>query len=180
MFLSVSNWLPRAPEKTLGLTSDQKVAGSSPAGCAIDIQRLTTNIIFRVFCLYRFCACFWALSRLPGRNQAFVGRQRCSWREGPQFTNNGFFHIAFVLNGQEVNPGSAPANQGRWWLVAPSGRLFWRLFGLGYPGSVALPHTRATFQPRRVLILSSSPYGPPPLQVVRSLLRPRITASIQD
>ena len=48
-------------------------------------------------------------------------------RDGPQFTNNGFFRAAFVLNGQEVSPGSAPANQGRWWLVAPSGRLFFSL-----------------------------------------------------
>jgi len=34
---------------------------------------------------------------------------------------------AFVLNGQEVSPGFASANQGRWWLVAPSGRLFFSL-----------------------------------------------------
>jgi hypothetical protein len=32
-----------------------------------------------------------------------------------------------VLNGQEVSPGSAPANQSHWWLVAPSGRLFFSL-----------------------------------------------------
>jgi hypothetical protein len=50
-----------------------------------------------------------------------------AWRDGPQLTNNGFFRTAFVLNGQEVSPGSAPANQGRWWLVAPSGRFFFSL-----------------------------------------------------
>ena len=50
-----------------------------------------------------------------------------AWRDGPQFTNNGFFRTAFVLNGQEASPGSAPANHGRWWLVAPSGRLFFSL-----------------------------------------------------
>ena len=50
-----------------------------------------------------------------------------AWRDGPQLTNNGFFRTAFVLNGQEVSPGSAPANQGLWWLVAPSGRLFFSL-----------------------------------------------------
>jgi len=43
-----------------------------------------------------------------------------AWRDGPQRTNTGFFRTAFVLNGQEVNPASAPAKQGRWWLVAPS------------------------------------------------------------
>jgi hypothetical protein len=50
-----------------------------------------------------------------------------AWKDGPQLTNNGFFRTAFVLNGQEVNPASTPANQGRWWLVAPSGRLFFSL-----------------------------------------------------
>jgi len=50
-----------------------------------------------------------------------------AWRDGPQLTNNGFFRTAFVLNGQELSPGSAPVNQGRWWLVAPSGRLFFSL-----------------------------------------------------
>ena len=50
-----------------------------------------------------------------------------AWRDGPQFTNTGFFRTAFVLNGQEASPGSAPANQGRWRLVAPSGRLFFSL-----------------------------------------------------
>jgi hypothetical protein len=49
------------------------------------------------------------------------------WRDGPLLTNNSFFRTAFVLDGQEVSPGSAPANQGRWWLVAPSGRLFFSL-----------------------------------------------------
>ena len=48
-------------------------------------------------------------------------------RDGPLLTNNSFFRTAFVLDGQEVSPGSAPANQGRWWLVAPSGRLFFSL-----------------------------------------------------
>jgi hypothetical protein len=50
-----------------------------------------------------------------------------AWKDGPHLTNNGFFRTAFVLNGQEVSLGSAPANQGRWWLVAPSGRLFFSL-----------------------------------------------------
>jgi hypothetical protein len=50
-----------------------------------------------------------------------------AWRDGPLLTNNSFFRTAFVLDGQEVSPGSAPANQGRWWLVAPSGRLFFSL-----------------------------------------------------
>jgi hypothetical protein len=50
-----------------------------------------------------------------------------AWRDGPLLTKNGFFRTAFVINGQEVSPGSAPANQGRWWLVAPSGRLFFSL-----------------------------------------------------
>jgi hypothetical protein len=50
-----------------------------------------------------------------------------AWKDGPQLTNNGFFRTAFVLNGQEVSPGSAPANEGRWRLVAPSGRLFFSL-----------------------------------------------------
>jgi hypothetical protein len=38
-----------------------------------------------------------------------------AWRDGPQLTNNGFFRTAFVLNGQEASPASAPVNQGRWW-----------------------------------------------------------------
>jgi hypothetical protein len=50
-----------------------------------------------------------------------------AWRDGPLLTNNSFFRTAFVLDGQEVSPGSTPANQGRWWLVAPSGRLFFSL-----------------------------------------------------
>ena len=50
-----------------------------------------------------------------------------AWNNGPQLTNTGFFRTAFVLNGQEVSPASAPPNQGRWWLVAPSGRLFFSL-----------------------------------------------------
>lgn len=50
-----------------------------------------------------------------------------AWKNGPQFTNTGFFRTAFVVNGQEVSPLSAPTNQGRWWLVAPTGRLFFSM-----------------------------------------------------
>jgi hypothetical protein len=47
-----------------------------------------------------------------------------AWGSGPQFSSTGYFRTAFVTNGVEVNPSSVPANQGRWWLVDPPGRLF--------------------------------------------------------
>lgn len=50
-----------------------------------------------------------------------------AWVAGPQLAKTGSFRTAFVVDGQEVNPASAPASQGRWWLVAPSGRLFFSL-----------------------------------------------------
>jgi hypothetical protein len=50
-----------------------------------------------------------------------------AWREGSWFPPTGFFRTAFLWNGQEVNPAAAPTNQGRWWLIAPSGRLFFSL-----------------------------------------------------
>jgi len=50
-----------------------------------------------------------------------------AWRDGPKLTNTGFFRTAFVRDGQELSPASAPTDQGRWWLVAPSGQLFFSL-----------------------------------------------------
>ncbi|HWI59258.1 MAG TPA: hypothetical protein VNZ22_18670, partial [Bacillota bacterium] len=50
-----------------------------------------------------------------------------AWNEGPQLNATGFFRPAFVANGSEVDPASGATNQGRWWLVAPSGRLFFSL-----------------------------------------------------
>ena len=50
-----------------------------------------------------------------------------AWKDGPWFPPTGFFRTAFIWNGQEVDPASAPTNQGRWWLIAPSGRLFFSL-----------------------------------------------------
>lgn len=50
------------------------------------------------------------------------------WKEGPQLRATGFFRTAYVVEGKEVEP---PANlregKGRWWLVTPSGHLFFSL-----------------------------------------------------
>jgi hypothetical protein len=48
-----------------------------------------------------------------------------AWQAGPQLTASGWFRTAWVAGTNEVAPGST--NQGRWWLVAPSGRLFFSL-----------------------------------------------------
>ena len=48
-----------------------------------------------------------------------------AWQAGPQLAASGFFRTAWVAGTNEVAPGST--NCGRWWLVAPSGRLFFSL-----------------------------------------------------
>ena len=48
-----------------------------------------------------------------------------AWQSGPQLAASGFFRAAWVAGTNEVPPGST--NRGRWWLVAPSGRLFFSL-----------------------------------------------------
>ena len=48
-----------------------------------------------------------------------------AWQTGPQLAANGWFRTAWVTGTNEVAPGST--NQGRWWLVAPSGHLFFSL-----------------------------------------------------
>ena len=48
-----------------------------------------------------------------------------AWLNGPQLAASGYFRTAWVAGTNEVSPGST--NRGRWWLVAPSGRLFFSL-----------------------------------------------------
>ena len=48
-----------------------------------------------------------------------------AWQAGPQLAASGFFRTAWVAGTNEVAPGST--NCGRWWLVAPSGPLFFSL-----------------------------------------------------
>jgi agarase len=50
-----------------------------------------------------------------------------AWQAGPQLAASGWFRTAWVAGTNEVAPGST--NRGRWWLVAPSGRLFFS-FGI--------------------------------------------------
>ena len=48
-----------------------------------------------------------------------------AWQDGPQLAASGFFRTAWVAGTNEVAPGSTDC--GRWWLVAPSGRLFFSI-----------------------------------------------------
>ncbi|MBC7326804.1 beta-galactosidase [bacterium] len=50
------------------------------------------------------------------------------WKDGPQLKATGFFRTAYVVNGKEADPPSdLREGKGRWWLVTPSGHLFFSL-----------------------------------------------------
>jgi len=59
----------------------------------------------------------------PGDRDEYGG-----WATGPTLRATGFFRTAYVLDGKETAaPPQGQAGQGRWWLVAPSGHLFFSL-----------------------------------------------------
>ena len=50
------------------------------------------------------------------------------WKTGPTLQTSGFFRTALVKDGKEITPpkpGSPMPTGSRWWLVTPSGHLFW-------------------------------------------------------
>jgi len=50
------------------------------------------------------------------------------WVKGPQLKATGFFRTAYVVNGNETEPhANLQQGKGRWWLVTPTGRLFFSL-----------------------------------------------------
>ena len=50
------------------------------------------------------------------------------WVKGPQLKATGFFRTAYVVNGNETKPhANLQQGKGRWWLVTPTGRLFFSL-----------------------------------------------------
>jgi hypothetical protein len=63
-----------------------------------------------------------ATNRAPADREVYGG-----WQNGPQLTATGFFRTACLTNGLGTYPVSGATNQGRWWLVTPSGRLFFSL-----------------------------------------------------
>lgn len=51
-----------------------------------------------------------------------------AWKGGPQLKATGFFRVALVQNNREIAaiaPNTALPAGARWWIVAPSGRVFW-------------------------------------------------------
>ncbi|MCS7186865.1 MAG: beta-galactosidase [Armatimonadota bacterium] len=66
----------------------------------------------------------WLKFHLPFSDRDEFG----GWLKGPKLKATGFFRAAYVVDGMETEP---PANlqqgRGRWWLVTPTGRLFFSL-----------------------------------------------------
>lgn len=80
-----------------------------------------------------------------------------AWAVGPTLTNHGFFRPAFIWNGRETNAAAAPTNEGRWWLVAPSGKLFFSL------GVDSINYTQDTLVTGREYLFSWLPATGDPL-----------------
>ena len=79
------------------------------------------------------------------------------WAKGPKLRASGFFRTAYVVDGREVAwKGAVPG--GKWWLVTPSGHLF---FSHGIDG-VAMP-TEATHIGGRDEIFAGLPAAGDPL-----------------
>ncbi len=50
------------------------------------------------------------------------------WLNGPKLKATGFFRVAYVVDGKEAEPPKdLKQSKGRWWLVTPTGRLFFSL-----------------------------------------------------
>lgn len=59
------------------------------------------------------------------------------WAGGPTLRATGYFRTAYVAGGKEIAPPAvAGSDGGRWWLVTPSGHLFFSdgIDGVGWPG----------------------------------------------
>ena len=59
----------------------------------------------------------------------FAGRDEFGgWLNGPKLKATGFFRVAYVVDGEETEPPpDLKQSKGRWWLVTPTGRLFFSL-----------------------------------------------------
>jgi len=62
-------------------------------------------------------------------NPPFADRDEFGgWLNGPKLKATGFFRTAYVVNGNETEPhANLQQGKGRWWLVTPTGRLFFSL-----------------------------------------------------
>ncbi|MGB9607696.1 MAG: beta-galactosidase, partial [bacterium] len=50
------------------------------------------------------------------------------WKDGPQLKATGFFRTAYIIDGKETEPPQdLRESKGRWWLVTPTGHLFFSL-----------------------------------------------------
>lgn len=66
----------------------------------------------------------WLKQHLPPPDRDEYG----GWRNGPQLEATGFFRAAYVVDGKEAQPPlDLKEGRGRWWLVTPSGHLFFSL-----------------------------------------------------
>ncbi len=66
----------------------------------------------------------WLKSHPPFADRDEFG----GWKSGPQLKATGFFRTAYVVNGVETEPpADLRQGKGRWWLVTPTGRLFFSL-----------------------------------------------------